>query len=545
MLLVGRCFYLQIVKHGYYTDVSIKQQKSLNLQRPQRGVILDRFGRVLAASNKVQTIFAEPGVIKNPEEIAAGLAPILGINSSQICKLIRESKNPGFVKLKENADQDECDAVRRFYGIGVQTDWRRYYPTGSLVCHVVGFASRDNKGLDGIELQFDKQLSGSEGQYVFLADSARRPVILKQSSQLSDGVGVILTIDAVIQQFAREELLKQYHEYQAESAIAIVAEPYSGAILAMVSLPDFNPEDVSSSKKDAIRNRAITDQFEPGSLIKPIVVAIAMDDDVITLKDKIFCEYGDYRGKGFGRISEYGNHKYGNLSVRDVLVNSSNIGMAKIGQKVGKDRLYNGMKLFGFGQETGIDLPGEVPGVLWPVEKWTGYSVTRVPFGQEITVTAMQMVRAFCILANGGEAVTPYVVKATVDSEGKIMQMKHPSAPVDFITKPKIARSIVRDALVGVVNEGTGKPAKLEKWQVFGKTGTANIANANSRGYSDTDYVASFLAGAPVENPKIVVLVSIRKPNKRLGKGYTGGMVASPVAGKIIEKTLTYLEQKQ
>jgi cell division protein FtsI/penicillin-binding protein 2 len=270
-----------------------------------------------------------------------------------------------------------------------------------------------------------------------------------------------------------------------------------------------------------------------------------MDDDVITLKDKIFCEYGDYRGKGFGRISEYGNHKYGNLSVRDVLVNSSNIGMAKIGQKVGKDRLYNGMKLFGFGQETGIDLPGEVPGVLWPVEKWTGYSVTRVPFGQEITVTAMQMVRAFCILANGGEAVTPYVVKATVDSEGKIMQMKHPSAPVDFITKPKIARSIVRDALVGVVNEGTGKPAKLEKWQVFGKTGTANIANANSRGYSDTDYVASFLAGAPVENPKIVVLVSIRKPNKRLGKGYTGGMVASPVAGKIIEKTLTYLEQKQ
>ena len=258
--------------------------------------------------------------------------------------------------------------------------------------------------------------------------------------------------------------------------------------------------------------------------------------------EKIFCEYGNYRGKGFGRIGEYGNHEFGSLTVREILVYSSNIGMAKIGQRIGKYELYKGLKVFGFGKKTDLDLPGEAEGLLRPVEKWTGYSVTRIPFGQEISVTAIQLVRAFCILANGGRSVRPYLVKAMVGNSGQIIKLRYPQrAGVGYVISPEVAYWIVTDVLTGVVNEGTGRKAALEKWQVFGKTGTAQIAKSDERGYSDRDYIASFIAGAPAEEPEAIVLVSIRKPNIALGKGYTGGTVAAPVAGRILEKTLNYL----
>ncbi|MFA5251172.1 MAG: penicillin-binding protein 2 [Phycisphaerae bacterium] len=542
--LAGRCFYLQFFKSGDYVAACTRQQQGRIIQMPQRGVILDRRGRVLAASNRVQTIFAEPKVIKDPKEISNRLAPILDVGAHEICKLITDSKNQGFAKIRVGAGADQCNAAAKIYGIGVQSDWRRNYPVGSLVSHVVGFTSGDNQGLGGIELQYNKELGGSPGEDTFFADAARRPVRLKQQdSVVSDGVGIILTIDATIQQFARAELAKQYYAYQAESAVAIVADAKTGAILAIVSLPDFDPNNIGSTDTDHFRNRAITDQFEPGSIIKPIVAAVAVDAGAIRRNEKIYCEDGSYHGKGFGKIGEYGEHRYGSLTVGEILTVSSNIGMAKIGQKLGKSRLYEGMKRFGFGTETGIELPGEAPGLLPPLSGWTGYSVTRIPFGQEVSVTALQLIRAFCILSNGGHSVRPFLVRAMVDSDGKIIERKEPEPSAGIIIKPEVAKWIVTDALVGVVNEGTGKPAKLEKWQVFGKTGTANIANSDRRGYSQTDYIASFIGGAPAEDPKVLVLVSIRKPRKSLGKGYTGGAVASPVVGRILEQTLTYLEK--
>jgi len=429
--------------------------------------------------------------------------------------------------------------------VGVQSDWQRYYPMGRLVPHILGFTSADNIGLEGVELKYDKDLSGSAGRNVFIADAFRRPIRLKEHlADVTDGVGIILTLDSTIQQFTRAELLEQYQNYRAESAVAIVAEPKTGAILAMVSLPDFDPEHFNTSDPNTLRNRAITDQFEPGSLIKPFVMSAALDDKVVNLTETIFCENGTYCGKGFGCISEYRNG-FGDLTVRGILVNSSNIGMAKVGQRMGKDKLYAGLKLFGFGKETGIDLPGEAPGLLWPPQKWTGYSVTRIPFGQEITVTAIQLVRAFCILANGGSPVRMHVVKAVVDNEGNIVKLTRAVPPVGYCVDPKVAKWVVTEALTGVINEGTGKRAKLKKWQVFGKTGTANIAKSGERGYAEHEYIASFIAGAPVEDPAVVVLVSVRKPDMSLGKGYTGGAIAAPVAGKILEKTLTYLENNR
>jgi len=545
LALAARCFSLQYFKDDYYSTACDRQQQAVAKILPQRGVILDCRGRVLAASKELQTVFAEPRVLQDPKDTSNELSPILDMGAHVICKAITNSANPGFAKISSGIDPNQAAAASRVRGVGVESDWQRHYPMGPLASQIVGFTSADNRGLAGVELEYDKDLAGSAGRNVFIADAFRRPIRLRRhDADVTDGVGIILTLDSTIQQFARAELLEQYQNYRAESAIAIVAEPKTGAILAMVSLPDFDPATFNTADPNTLRNRAITDQFEPGSLIKPIVMAIAVDDKTISLTEKIFCENGSYCGKGFGCISEY-REGFGELSVREVLVKSSNIGMAKVGQRMGKYNLYNGLKLFGFGKETGIDLPGEASGLLWPPQKWTGYSVTRIPFGQEITVTAIQLVKGFCMLANGGRPVRPHLVRAIVDNEGDIVKMTRASPPVGYCVSPEVARWIVTEAMTGVVNEGTGKKAKLKKWQVFGKTGTANIAKSGERGYAEHEYIASFIAGAPAENPAVIVLVSIRKPDVSLGKGYTGGAVAAPVAGKILEKTLTYLESRR
>jgi len=544
LLLAVRCFQLQFLRAEHYRGLSRQQQQKLISLTGQRGAIVDCRGRVLAASNKTQVVFAEPRVIKDAKAVSRQLQPILDMGAHEICRIITESKNPGFARIKVGVEASRCRAAARIYGVGVQSLWQRSYPTGTLVAQPVGFTSSDECGLGGIELAYDKQLRGSAGQQVFLADVFRRPICLeRQAPRLRDGSGLILTLDAAIQQFVLTELRRQYELFQAESAVGIVAEPDTGAILAMVSLPGFDPERTGQAETNTLRNRVVADSFEPGSLLKPISAAIAIDEGVVGQQEKIFCEYGDYHGRGFGRIGEYGSHRFGYLTVREILIHSSNIGMAKIGQRLGRNRLYKGLKLFGFGRKTGIDLPGEVVGLLRPAKQWTGYSVTRIPFGQEISVTAIQLVRAFCILANGGRSVRPYLVQAMVDSDGQIRKLRKPVPPVGFVVKPEVARWVVSKALTGVVNEGTGKRAQLKKWQVFGKTGTANMALSDGRGYSEDDYVASFVAGAPAEKPRVVVLVSVRRPNRKLGKGYTGSAVAAPVAGRILEKTLNYLER--
>jgi cell division protein FtsI/penicillin-binding protein 2 len=420
---------------------------------------------------------------------------------------------------------------------------------GRLASHVVGFTSTDNRGLAGLEYAFDRDLRGRGARHTFFVDVHRRPLAFclegEQEGDMSPvhGAGIILTLDATIQQFTREALLSQYQEFQAEAAMAVVADPQTGAILAMVSLPDFDPADARHTDPRFFTNRLEVDQYEPGSIIKPITAAIALDTQVVNRYETIFCENGHYRGRGFGSIGEY-RRGFGDLTLREILMFSSNIGMAKIGQRLGAKRMYEGLTLFGFGSKVGIELPGEAGGLLRPPSEWTGYSVTRIPFGQEISVTALQMLRAFCMLANGGRLIRPYMVKAMVTSEGEVLDMRPSTLQVGYIIKPEVAKWIVTEALVSVVNDsrGTGRRAKLENWEVFGKTGTAQLAKPDGRGYQEDAYVASFVAGAPAEDPRVVILVSVRRPNVKLRKGYTGGTVASPVAAAILEKTLTYLE---
>ena len=543
MCVTARCFYLQYFRYAYYRDCSAKQQARV-VEKPRRGTILDCRGRILAASSRVETVFAEPKAIESLKTATAQLAEILGIGQSVIFKTIVSSKNPGYVKIlsKITLTDRQRGRIRTIRGLGIESGWKRSYPMGPAAAQVVGFIGTSGDGLAGLELKYNNQLSGKSGQSVFFADAARRPIGIKLlTEQVNDGDDIVVTIDSAIQEFAHSALLKQYKDYQAESAVAIVMDPSSGGILSLVSLPQFDPENPASANAASLCNWALTTPFEPGSIFKPIVTAWAIDTESIDRNETIFCENGNYRGKGFGRIGEY-RRGFGNMKIREILKESSNIGMAKIGQKMGKEKIYNGVKLFGFGEKTGIDLQAEDAGIVRALSKWDGYSVARVPFGHELMATAIQIVRAYCILANDGRTVQPYLTKAVVGNDGNHIKLQQPGAVASYIIKPEVAKWIVTQPLVDVVNDGTGKKAALKKWQVWGKTGTANIAKAAGGGYDEDNYVASFAGGAPAENPAIVVLVSIRKPNKKLGKGYTGGSVAAPVAGEILENTLNYLE---
>jgi cell division protein FtsI/penicillin-binding protein 2 len=529
----------------YNVQTGIQQQMVVTDQ-PQRGTIMDCRGRIIAASNEIETVFVDLAAITHTDvvkEISLQLQEILDIPGHKICGMILDSGSPRFIKIKTGITPQQREGIwaANIRSVGIQSNWRRYYPSGSLLSHVVGFVGTEQKGLAGVEQRYESQLTGSIGQGVMAVDVKRRPIGMRHQDIAIDGMGLILTIDSTIQQFTREALLKQYLAYQAESATAIVIQPSTGEVLAMVSLPDFEPDKLSSANKNSLGNRAVTDPFEPGSIFKPIVASLALDVGAISISEKFYCEKGNYHGKGFGQIGEWANHQFGDMTVRQILTKSSNIGMAKIGQRMKSKRLYEGVKLFGFGSKTGIDLPGEDAGIVRDLKKWDGYSITRVPYGHEINVTAIQIARAYSILANGGRFITPHIVKAIVQPDGNIRELKRPPPLAGQIIKPETANWIVTKALTDVVKKGTGKRAATEKWEVFGKTGTANIAN---EGYDEKNYVASFAGGGPANNPKVVILVSIRKPKRSLGKGYSGGRVAAPVFREIIEKTLNYLETR-
>jgi cell division protein FtsI (penicillin-binding protein 3) len=539
-----RCFYLQYYQNEHYQQISLKAQRSNFIQQPKRGAILDCRGRTLAASYVSDTIFAEPRAIADLKKTAEDLADIINISPLEITKTILTARNAGYAPIIKDIrlTDDQRKRITSLRGIGIESKWQRYYPLGAAAAHSVGFIGTDGQGLAGLELQYDKILRGTFGIGSFFSDSARRPVGLKSFGGFAkDGSDIVLTLDSVIQEFAYSSLKKQIAEFQAESGVALVADPCSGAILAFVSLPAFDPTNLKGADDNSLGNHILSSPFEPGSIIKPIIAAWAIETNSINPNDTIFCENGSYSGKGFGTIGEY-REGYGNLPISGILSHSSNIGMAKIGQKMGAAKLYEGLKLFGFGRKTGIDLPGEDSGVVWPLKHWTGYSVARVPFGHEISATSMQMVYAYCTLANHGRPVRPHLVKAVVNSDGDKVELQQPPQTAAFVVSEKTARWIIENALVKVVEEGTGKRAAIKNRQVWGKTGTANIADKSKGGYDEQNYVSSFIGGCPAKEPAMVVLVSIRKPNRSLGKGYTGGSVASPVAKEIIEKTLTYLK---
>ena len=497
---------------------------------------------LVASSRQVPSCFADPFLLDDSRDlldtaIAAGKA--LGLDPVRVHEKLLLRSGRRFVWLKRGLSDAEARAVRalRSPAVAIQHEWRRTYPNGSLAGTSVGFRRVDGVGGSGLELALHSDLTGKDGRQVVLTDAARRGIrpLVAESVLPEDGHHVLLSLDLVIQGYLQEAVAHSVREYGAPWGTGIVIGPATGRVLAMCSVPTFNPNQYSKAVASTRTNRAISCPYEPGSVVKPLFAAAAVDQGEVAWTNKIFCEDGVYRAHRGGKISDHGK-AYGWLTVTDVVVDSSNIGMAKLGEMLGNRALCEIARRFGFGQRTGIELPAESPGQLRPLAKWDGYSLRRIPFGQEVSTTTLQLAVAFGAVANGGVLLRPRIVDRVVDAWGRTVRQGR-AVVVRRVLSPSVAAQAV-DVMRQVVERGTGRSSRMQQWTSFGKTGTAQIAGPG--GYPEGAYVGSFVAGAPCANPRLICLISIYWPER--SKGYYGSKVAAPSVKDVLAKTLTYLD---
>ncbi|MDX1970452.1 MAG: penicillin-binding protein 2, partial [Planctomycetaceae bacterium] len=377
------------------------------------------------------------------------------------------------------------------------------------------------------------ELRGTPGQRRLTRDSRGRVMdVVDDPEHLAHpGRDVVLTLDAVIQLFTERALDELVAEARPEACCAIVLDPNSGDVLGMASRPSFDPNHADNVPDAAWKNRAIADIYEPGSTFKPMIVAYGLDRRMLAVSDQYDCEWGRYR---MGRRLLHDHHPYGTLSLTDVLVKSSNIGMAKVGEQMTNAGLHSAAAVFGFGRRTGIELPGELPGILRPLDEWTSYSTGSIPMGHEIAATPLQLITAHAALANGGTLVRPRILKSRpADGPDDLRNLVQTTVSAD------VARWVVQEPMQQVVTRGTGKRAKIEGYDVFGKTGTAQCLSPNG-GYVHGKYISSFVCGAPVQNPRLLVLVVVNQATGSGGEVF-GGRIAAPVAAKILRESLLHL----
>ncbi|MCH7814585.1 MAG: penicillin-binding protein 2, partial [Planctomycetes bacterium] len=419
------------------------------------------------------------------------------------------------------------------------------YPLGASMGQVLGFVGRQSQGLEGLELTCDRWLRGTDGSVRTVRDARRRairertdgPAAPAGRTEPVDGGHVVLTLDAVIQGFVDELLPRQVQKFEAQSGVAVVMDPRTAEVLAMACYPTFDPNDRGAVDRSLWRNRVVTDMVEPGSTFKPFVASGALLAGVVSPGERIYCHDGLYVS---GRRLLHDSSPHGLMTFEEIIIRSSNIGMAIIGERLGNPAMHDIVRRFGFGAPTGIDLPGESAGSVLPLSRWNRYSTTSVPMGHELAVTPLQLITAFCAMVNDGVLLRPRVVRAYLRPDGTVDREFTGPDPVRRVLPKATARYLVNEVLVKVVEEGGGHRAALAGYRVFGKTGTAQVPYDDRRGYEPGAYLGSFIGAAPLENPRVVVLVMIKKPNPRLG--YYGGVVSAPVVGDILGRTLAYLQ---
>lgn len=534
----------------------VYRQQRMSLPDPGRpGSIYANSGSALVlmgGSRPVPSCYAEPNMIPENElaDVAVRLGKAINMDPVRIYELFSLRRNSRFtwVKRQLTDDQEKALTALKLPSVRVAHEWRREYPNASLGSTVIGFSpipAEPNSGRDvqpgtgaGVEMTQRGYLAARDGERVALTDAGRRPIWpLPQESTLPvDGQNVVLTIDAAIQGYLEKAVGDAQTKYQAKFVNGIVVDPHTGEILAMCSYPTFNPNEYSRAEPADRTNRTVSLPYEPGSAFKPIIAALAVELGRVNWNTMIDCEGGTYNAPRGGHISDHGN-RYGLLSVADIVIHSSNIGMAKIGEKMGNEALFKALHDFGFGQETGLELPGESRGIVRRFRLWDGYSLRRVPFGQEVSVTSIQLAMAFSALANGGELLRPRIVDRVLDSGGQVVWLGQRQV-VRRVISPRTSEEVL-DVMAGVVDKdyGTGKKAKMDRWTSFGKTGTAQIGGGRS-GYQEGAYTGSFIGGAPVHNPRVLCLVSVYWPNKSIG--YYGGTVAAPAVKEVLEQTMAY-----
>ncbi len=535
-LLLIRLFYLQVVKHPFYYKIANEEHAFSEQLQPRRGTIYDRNMRVLAVNLNRESVYANPREIKDKEETTRILASLLGLDKDIVFEKI--SKNKGFVWIKRKLTTTEALRLRKLNlaGIGFIEESKRFYPNLQLACHVLGSVDIDNKGLEGLESLYDNYLKGSGGWLISMQDAKRNLLKSYQEDflQPKNGYNLVLTIDDVIQNIAERELYKMYDKYHAKGASIIVMDPKNGDILALANYPGFDLNNVAKRPQESIRNRAINDFFEPGSIFKIVTASVALEENAVSFNDKFDCENGAWK---VGKRVLHDHRPHGILTFKEVIEKSSNIGTIKVASVFGPEKMFKYMRLFGFYEKTGIDLPGEVVGMNRPLSGWTSSSMYAIPMGQEVTTTVIQLARAISVIADNGFLVKPRIVKQIVDEDGEVIKDFQPQVSRKVIS-PETA-SKMRGLLMGVIESGTGKKAKMEEFSAGGKTGTAQKVEPGGV-YSHSRFVASFIGFAPVSKPVLAVAVCIDEPRPV----YFGGDVAAPVFKNVVDESLKYLNIK-
>jgi len=533
-VIAARLIHLQVFGHESFKRLADRQsERTINLD-PRRGPILDRDGHPLAVSVDAQSVYAVPTDIRDPEQSAALLARSLGLSTKERKRLqLRFEQKKAFAWVKRKVDPATARAVRdlELEGVGFLTENRRYYPKRELASQVLGFSGAENKGLAGIEYAYDRYIRGRAAKVVVRTDARRRPVEHTEKPS-TDGHTVVLTLDESIQYAAESELERAMVETRSVSGIVVVLEPRTGEILALANRPTFNPNRFGAYSSSHWKNRGVVDAYEPGSVFKVITAAAALQEHVVEPDEMIDC------GGGFVDIAgtRINDHKvFDRLSFRDVISKSSDVGVIRVAQRLGREQLNRYARDFGFGSVTGVELPGESAGILRPTSKWSKLSLASISFGQEVGVTALQLAAAFAAVANGGYLMRPYVVRQVEDHTGRIVESGKPFA-VRRVLDPDTV-DVLTNLLKRVVREGTGRRAAVPGFVVAGKTGTAQKVDASGR-YSLDDHVASFVGFVPASRPALVILVSLDTPR---GQFNQGGDVAAPVFARVAEQALRHL----
>lgn len=535
-LVIGiRLVHLQVLGSEFFEKQGTRQsERTINLD-PRRGPILDREGRALAVSVDADSLYAVPQDIDDPEATAAALARALGKDADGRRELEAQlRKDRAFVWIKRKVDPSTARLVRdlELDGVGFLTEHRRYYPKRELAAHVLGWAGLDNTGMSGIEYAHEKEIAGRAAKVVVHTDARRRPVGHTERPS-TEGHTVVLTLDERIQHIAERELERAVEQTRSIAGSVIVVEPFTGDILAMAGRPTFNPNRYSASSASIWRNRMVSDVFEPGSIFKIITAAAGIQEAVVDPSEMLDC--------GNGQIliasTVINDHKpFDRLTFQEAVARSSDIGMIRVAQRLGRENFYRYVRAFGFGEPTGVDLPGESGGLLKPTARWSGLSLPSMSFGQEVGVTPLQMTMAGAAVANGGYLMKPLIVKRIEDAEGNVVK-EHKPVIVRRVLEPDTVETVT-EMLQLVVREGTGHRAAIPGFVVAGKTGTAQKVDPATGRYSMIDHVASFVGFVPASRPAFVILASLDGPKGPLNQG---GDVAAPLFGRVARHALRTL----
>ena len=520
--IVARAYQFQVIKRDQLRAMARSGYTGIVSLPPERGTIYDRGGRELAVSTDVSSVYAHPRQIKNRARTCQILARVLGVSRRSLYRRLNPAK--AFVWVRRKIDPAKAEKIRKLKltGIGITTEKGRYYPARELAAQLLGFVGVDNNGLEGLEAKFDKLLTGPSYELIEMRDALGRPFFIRRTCSKKRSLhNLILTIDKDIQYKAEKALLSAVRKSHAKGGQCVVMDPRTGDILAMAVVPRFNPNIFSKYPQQRWRNRTVTDCFEPGSTIKAFLVAAALQDGVLYPNSRLYCENGKYR---VGDRVIHDTHKYGTLTVTDIVAMSSNIGAIKIGQELGYGRFYQYLKKFGFGAKTGIELLGERSGFIRPPDKARPVEQANAFFGQGLSVTALQLATAMACIANGGVLMRPHVVKEITDSHGRPVKV-YKAQNVRRVISSSTARQVTSILEKVVSDHGTGPRAAITGYRVAGKTGTAQKVDEKTKRYSRSKYEAIFVGFVPSRNPRLVITTVIDEPK---GIPY-GGVVAAPV----------------